>query len=135
MSYLVFSLLFVAATLVPVTAAVLLGRAGRRWWAAVAFTAAVLLVLTVIFDSLMVSVDLFRYDQTRSLGVDVLLTPIEDLAWPVAAALLVPSLWVLSDRGLRGSARPARPRSRRPPSRSRPPGARPARRARPAGRP
>ena len=48
-----------------------------------------LLALTVVFDSLMVSVGLFRYDQSRSLGIDVLLTPAEDLAWPVASALLV----------------------------------------------
>lgn len=111
MSYLAFSLLFVALALVPVAGAMVRQRTGRRWWRAVLFSMVVLLVLTVIFDSLMVHVDLFRYDQSRSLGLDVLLTPVEDLAWPVAAALLVPSLWVLTP-----SARPARrpaPRPRR----------------------
>jgi lycopene cyclase domain-containing protein len=110
-SYLVFSLLFVALALVPVAGAVVRQRTGRRWWRAVAFSMVVLLVLTVIFDSLMVHVDLFRYDQSRSLGLDVLLTPVEDLAWPVAAALLVPSLWVLATP--RGDRRSLGVRSRR----------------------
>lgn len=111
MSYLAFSLLFVAATLLPVAGAVLSRRTGRVWWQAVAVAMAALLVLTVVFDSLMVRVDLFRYDQSRALGIDVLLAPVEDLAWPVAAALLLPALWRLR-RGARppGSHRPRRRR-------------------------
>ena len=74
---------------------------------------AALVVLTVVFDSLMVSVDLFAYDQARSLGIDVVLTPVEDLAWPVASAVLLPSLWALSVRP--AAPRPAPRRLRRPP--------------------
>lgn len=103
MSYLVFSLLFVAATLLPVAGATLTGRTGRTWWLSVAGAMAALVVLTVVFDSLMVSVDLFRYDASRTLGIDVLLAPLEDLTWPIASALLLPSLWVLAGRTRRGS--------------------------------
>lgn len=98
MSYLAFSLLFVAAALLPVVGAVVRGRTGRSWWLSVAVAMAALVVLTVVFDSLMVSVDLFRYDQSRTLGVDVLLAPLEDLTWPIASALLLPSLWRLARR-------------------------------------
>ena len=96
MSYTEYSVLLLGLAAVP--ALVMLARRppSARWWAATAVTCLVLLVLTVVFDSLMVSVDLFRYDVTRSLGVDVWLTPVEDLAWPVAAALLAPALWRLS---------------------------------------
>ena len=140
MSYLVFSLLFVAAALVPAVVAVLAGRtvlpgrtvlagrAGRRWWVAVLLAMAALVVLTIVFDSLMVAVGLFRYDQTRALGIDVGLAPLEDLTWPVASAVLLPSLWVLSDRvvGLRSPARRSAPR--RAPRRPRQqPGGRPRR--------
>ena len=127
MSYLTFSLVFVAAALVPALLAVLTQRTGRRWWLAVLLAMAALVVLTIVFDSLMVAVGLFRYDQTRSLGVDVWLTPVEDLTWPVASAVLLPSLWALSDRlGVRSPVRRSGPR--RAPRRPRQqPGGRPRR--------
>ena len=58
-------------------------------------TITVLLVLTVVFDSLMIAADLFRYAEEDLLGVRILLTPLEDLAWPLAAGLLLPSLWLM----------------------------------------
>jgi lycopene cyclase domain-containing protein len=70
-------------------------RPGPRWWLITAATIAVLLVLTIIFDSLMIAADLFRYAEDDLLGVRFLLTPLEDLAWPLAAGLLLPSLWLL----------------------------------------
>ncbi|WP_341854477.1 hypothetical protein [Brachybacterium sp. GPGPB12] len=48
-----------------------------------------------MFDSLMIAADLFRYAEEDLLGVRLLLTPLEDLAWPLAAGLLLPSLWLL----------------------------------------
>ena len=69
---------------------------GARWWAATGLTAAVLVVLTIIFDSLMILSDLFRFDDSLLLGVRIWHAPIEDLAWPIAAGLLLPSLAVLT---------------------------------------
>jgi lycopene cyclase domain-containing protein len=57
--------------------------------------AGVLLVLTAVFDSLMIAADLFRFDESRLLGWHVGLAPVEDLAWPLAAALALPALWEL----------------------------------------
>ena len=117
MSYAIFSLLFLAVAAVVALGTALRLRPGTRWWLAVAAAAVALVVLTIVFDSLMVSVDLFRYDATRALGVDAWLAPVEDLTWPVASALLLPSLWALSGSVLRSperrSAPPRAPRQRR----------------------
>ncbi|MGY4642675.1 lycopene cyclase domain-containing protein [Cellulomonas sp. URHB0016] len=87
-------MLALAATLAVVGA----GAARRRatpFAVPVAITLAVLVVLTIVFDSLMIGADLFRYDDARLLGLRVWRTPVEDLAWPVAAALALPSVWLL----------------------------------------
>ena len=70
-------------------------RRGTPFALPVAVTLAVLVALTVVFDSLMIAADLFRYDAAALLGMTVWRTPVEDLAWPVAAALALPSVWVL----------------------------------------
>lgn len=59
---------------------------------ATTLTALVLLVLTVVFDSAMIAADLFRFDDSQLLGVRLGLAPLEDLAWPVASALVLPAL-------------------------------------------
>lgn len=98
MSYAGLAALFVAATAVVAALVSRRRRLGRGWWATTALTILVLLLLTVVFDSFMIAVDLFRYDDGQLLGWSVGLAPIEDLAWPVAAGLLLPSLWELFAR-------------------------------------
>ncbi|WP_193106025.1 lycopene cyclase domain-containing protein [Brachybacterium sp. FME24] len=80
--------------LMTVTAAVV-RRPGKRWWAVTAATVLVLLALTLIFDTVMIAADLFRFEESLLSGVMLGLVPVEDLAWPVAAGLLLPSLWLL----------------------------------------
>jgi len=81
--------------------------------AVVVGTAAVLVVLTVVFDSAMAAADLFRYDERALLGPRLGLAPVEDLAWPLATALLLPSVLTLLDarsaRRVRGRVRTAGP--------------------------
>jgi lycopene cyclase domain-containing protein len=84
-----------AAAVVTVTIAVVRDL-GARWWAATGITVLILTVLTVVFDSLMIAADLFRYGDDALLGVHLWLTPVEDLAWPVVAGLLLPALWALA---------------------------------------
>ncbi|MCK0118258.1 lycopene cyclase domain-containing protein [Isoptericola sp. CG 20/1183] len=96
MTYALLAVLVTAGALaVAVVAAVVRGL-GARWWATVALTAAVLIVLTIVFDSLMIAADLFRYGEDELLGPVIWLAPVEDLAWPVVAALLLPGLWALA---------------------------------------
>lgn len=102
MTYASLAAVFVAVSAaVAVTATIRCGL-GRRWWLTTTVTIAVLLVLTVVFDSLMILADLFRFDETSLVGVRLWQAPVEDLAWPLAAGLLLPALRELL--GGRGSA-------------------------------
>jgi len=58
-----------------------------------------LIVLTAVFDSLMIAAGLFTYASDRISGIRIGLAPIEDLAYPIAAALLGSAAW-----NLRGSS-------------------------------
>ncbi len=83
------------AALVHAGAVVVARRRGTlpaRFGRATAVTVAVLVILTVVFDSIMIAADLFRFDESALLGVRLWLAPVEDLAWPVAAALALPAL-------------------------------------------
>ncbi len=93
---------FLAIAVVVVLAAVI--RSGDRgaligrWSAPVAIAAAVLVVLTVVFDNLMISAGLMRYASPDVSGPEVGLMPAWDLAYPLAAVILLPTLWMLFRR-------------------------------------
>ncbi|GEA85376.1 hypothetical protein CWIS_11480 [Cellulomonas sp. A375-1] len=104
-----------AVTAFAVTTEPRRGRPRAHLLAVVALTALVLGVLTVVFDSVMVTTDLFRYDEAALLGWRVLRAPVEDLAWPLATALLLPSLAALHVRKpLDEPADASQPAPRRP---------------------
>lgn len=54
---------------------------------------AVLLVLTAIFDNLMIWVGLVGYGDGQRFGWQVGLVPVEDFFYPVFAVLVVTALW------------------------------------------
>ncbi|MGO1972152.1 MAG: lycopene cyclase domain-containing protein [Propionibacteriaceae bacterium] len=66
-----------------------------RWWIAMGLTMVILLVLTLVFDSLMITVDLFRFSDRVLAGPRIGVVPIGDLSWPIAVSLGLPSLWHL----------------------------------------
>jgi len=70
----------------------------RRRWAATGLAGVLLLVLTAVFDSVMIAAGLFAYADGTRLGPTVGLAPIEDFAYPIAAVLLVPAVWTLAHR-------------------------------------
>lgn len=92
MTYAALAAVFVAGSAAVAVATSVLRGLTARWWLTTGITIAVLLILTVVFDSLMIMADLFRFDEESMLGVRVWQAPIEDLAWPVAAGLLLPAL-------------------------------------------
>lgn len=57
-----------------------------------AWTALVLVALTAVFDNAMIAADLFTYPAHLISGLRVGLAPVEDFAYPVAAAFLVPAI-------------------------------------------
>ncbi|MBD8477894.1 lycopene cyclase domain-containing protein [Microbacterium sp. CFBP 8794] len=58
-------------------------------------TALVLVGLTLVFDNLMIAVDLFSYPEEHLSGLRLGLAPIEDFAYPLCAAFLVPAVYTL----------------------------------------
>ncbi|MDH2443672.1 lycopene cyclase domain-containing protein [Amnibacterium sp. CER49] len=90
-------LLLALGVLVPVGAVslVVLVRAGRPVLLPALAALAVLLVLTACFDSVIVGLGIVGYDGSRILGLRVGAAPVEDFAYPVAAALGIPALWTV----------------------------------------
>ena len=73
--------------------------ANRRHWIAVVITVLALFVLTAIFDNVMIGLGLFHYAPEQVSGASIGVAPLEDFAYPLAAALLLPALWALLARG------------------------------------
>jgi lycopene cyclase domain-containing protein len=69
--------------------------------AAVVGTIGVLMVLTAIFDNVMIASGLFDYAGHTLNGLRVGLAPVEDFAYPIAAGLLLPGLWLMFTGGRR----------------------------------
>ena len=130
------------AALVAVVAGVVAARrrgAGRRRTGAVvgvvgtvsAVAAGIaLLVMTGVFNNVIVGLGIVAYDDALISGARVGLFPVEDLAYSIGAVLLLPSCWVLLERpgprpdprpdpgpGPRPSPRPVRSDRRTEPSR------------------
>ncbi|MEY9953212.1 lycopene cyclase domain-containing protein [Leifsonia sp. EB34] len=70
-------------------------RLVRRWTVPAVVSGAMLVVLTAVFDNLMIAAGLMTYASAAISGAHLGLVPIEDLAYPVAGLLLLPGLWLL----------------------------------------
>ncbi|MGM1029105.1 MAG: lycopene cyclase domain-containing protein [Actinomycetota bacterium] len=101
MTYAVLLAPVLAAAIVAVVVAL---RRRRRSWAALAIAAAILLALTIVFDTVMIAADLFRYDDALLLGARIGLAPIEDLAYALIALFVVVALWRLLPSRIRSSS-------------------------------
>ena len=64
-------------------------KPSKAWWV----TLAGLLVLTAIFDPIMIHFDLFGYESSKILGITFLGAPIEDFFYAIYAAAVVPLIW------------------------------------------
>lgn len=92
LDYVALNAVFLAAVAaVAIIAAVRRGRG----WRAVLITTAVLVVVSIVFDNVMISVGLVGYDRARISGVFIGVAPVEDFAYAIAAAVLLPALWML----------------------------------------
>jgi lycopene cyclase domain-containing protein len=99
-NYWALNTVFLLAALAAGTSAAFASKGHARTvaLAAAGCTAAVVLVLTAVFDNLMIAAGLFTYAPDMISGALVGMAPLEDFAYPVAAALLLPALWILLDR-------------------------------------
>ncbi|WP_448809800.1 lycopene cyclase domain-containing protein [Agromyces bauzanensis] len=98
MTYALISLPFlvVGAFAAVLAARALPAAARRRRWIATAIAGAGLLVLTGVFDTVMIAAGLFGYADGTRLGPTIGLAPIEDFAYPIVAVLVVPAVWTLA---------------------------------------
>jgi lycopene cyclase domain-containing protein len=95
MTYLLLNTVFLGVAALVALLAAVRHRLSRSLVGAIALALAVVLVLTAVFDSVIIGSGLVAYDESNISGLMIGLAPIEDFAYPVAAAVLLPSLWVL----------------------------------------
>lgn len=108
MTYATLSLCFIGAAVILALALPALLRRPRPHLAGMGATVAALILLTAIFDNVMIAAGLFHYAPAHLLGLHIGLAPIEDFAYPLAGALLLPAVWTV--------LRARRPRDGRTPS-------------------
>lgn len=96
MTYWMLNAVFLAIVLILVIAAIATKRSPK--WRAIGFSAIILVIMTAIFDNVIIGVGLVDYDPDRFAGIRLGLAPIEDFAYTIAAVLLLPSLWMLLER-------------------------------------
>lgn len=64
-------------------------------WKQVGLTLLATTALTAVFDNVIVGTGIVAYDASRILGLMIGVAPIEDFAYTIAAALLIPAVWIL----------------------------------------
>ena len=74
-------------------AAILTRRSPR--WRYVGLAALPLLILTAVFDNVLVATGIVGYDPALISGAKIGVAPLEDFAYAIAAIILLPSLWSL----------------------------------------
>jgi lycopene cyclase domain-containing protein len=92
-SYWGLNAIFLAAVAVVAVVAAIRTRSPRL--VPVLITVAALLITTAIFDNVMIGIGLVGYDAAKISGAFIGIAPLEDFAYAVAAAVLLPSVWVL----------------------------------------
>jgi lycopene cyclase domain-containing protein len=88
MSYALLNLIFVVPVLVLLFA--------YRWlvhWGTICYTLVALLLMTAVFDNFIVGSGVVAYDPDLLSGVFIGFAPIEDFAYTLVAAILIPLTW------------------------------------------
>jgi lycopene cyclase domain-containing protein len=67
----------------------------RRPFLRMAVTLIAVLLMTAVFDNVMIAIGLFGYNPDLISGAFLGLAPLEDFAYAIAAAVLLPGLWLL----------------------------------------
>jgi len=86
-TYLILNLVFLLAVIILFRKDI--KKPTKTWW----LMLAALLLLTAIFDNLMIYLGIFGYETSKTLSIYIGLAPIEDFFYAILAAILVPILW------------------------------------------
>jgi len=93
MTYWGLNAIFLAVVAAVAIAAVVSKRGPQ--WASVGLVLGVVLLMTAVFDNVMIGVGLVGYDDSKISGAFIGIAPLEDFAYAIAAVVLLPSLWTL----------------------------------------
>ena len=97
MTYWALNAVFLAVVAVVALAAVLARRSPS--WRGIALATIPLVILTAVFDNVLVATGIVGYDEGLISGAKIGVAPLEDFAYTIAALVLLPSLWsVLAPR-------------------------------------
>jgi len=88
MTYALLNLVFVIPVLV-----VLLAYRWLAHWSTLCYTLVALLLMTAVFDNFIVGSGIVAYDAELLSGVFIGFAPIEDFAYTLVAAVLIPMTW------------------------------------------
>lgn len=91
-TYLIVNVIFLVAVVV------LLRVRRKQFDVAFYITLTVLLLLTAVFDSLIVGLGIVGYNPDLLLGMYIGAAPIEDFFYAILAALIVPRLWKIMEK-------------------------------------
>ena len=93
MTYTLLNIVFLGLVALVAVVAVVVRRAPH--WRAMGLAAILLLILTAVFDNIIIGTGLVAYDDALISGVRIGVAPIEDFAYTVAALVLLPAVWEL----------------------------------------
>ena len=62
-------------------------------WRTICFTMLWMLLVTLVFDNIIIGLEIVGYDKTKISGILLGLAPIEDFAYTVVAVLAVSIIW------------------------------------------
>ncbi|MEO6116324.1 MAG: lycopene cyclase domain-containing protein [Pseudolysinimonas sp.] len=96
-TYWLLNVVFLSVVALVAFATILARRAPR--WRVIGLTATPLLILTAVFDNVLVGVGIVAYDPGRISGAHLGFAPVEDFAYAIAAVVLLPCLWSLLGPG------------------------------------
>lgn len=97
MSFALLSLYFMAGSLALFIVALRVRRIRLRTvLPTLSISLVVILLLTAIFDNVMIASGLFDYGNQTLLGIHLGLAPLEDFTYPVCVVLFAPALWWLT---------------------------------------
>jgi lycopene cyclase domain-containing protein len=87
-TYLALNLVFMAVAFIAV---LLIGR--KSPWRAIGFTLFWMVLMTLVFDNIIIGLGIVGYDSSKISGLLLGLAPIEDFSYTVVSVFLVAVIW------------------------------------------
>ena len=86
-TYFILNIIFMSVTLLILR--VKLRMPSKPWW----LTLLILLIMTAVFDALIIGAGIVDYDRSKLLGLYVGNVPVEDFMYAILAVMILPTLW------------------------------------------